>query len=82
MNYYLSLLFLLPMVLQSTRGQDIYQPGPYSVQHELYLSIFSIGLDHNIDVWAPDGPGEFPVIFFVPGFTGLGFHTAVVSHVL
>ncbi len=53
-----------------TSAQEIYQPGPFTVQHTIYLSLFNVGLDHNVDVWAPDGSGEFPVVFFIPGFTG------------
>lgn len=54
-----------------TSAQDIYEYGPYTVQHEYYLGIFNFGLTHNIDVWAPASPGEFPTIYFVPGITGV-----------
>ena len=56
--------------LSSTRAQDIYEPGPYTVQHVYYLNLFNLGLSHNIDIWAPDAPGEFPIIYYVPGVTG------------
>ena len=53
-----------------TNGDEIFQVGQYSVQHKLYLSLFTWGLDHSVDVWAPQGEGTFPVIYFVPGIAG------------
>jgi hypothetical protein len=54
-----------------TSGQDIYQAGPYAVKHKLYLgSFFNWGVGHDVDVWAPEAGGDFPVIYFIPGVTG------------
>jgi hypothetical protein len=53
-----------------TNAEDIFEVGPFTVQHKLYLSLFTWGLDHSVDVWAPQGEGNFPVIYFIPGIAG------------
>ena len=37
----------------------------------LYLATFNNGLDHQVDVWAPDAPGKFPVIYMLGGMGAL-----------
>lgn len=64
--------FILTILnLNLASSQDIFQAGPHTVQQSLYLSLVNYGLNHNVDVWAPASPGEFPVLYFVPGVTGL-----------
>jgi protein-S-isoprenylcysteine O-methyltransferase Ste14 len=65
-----AILLLAGLVSGLTSGQDIYQTGPYSVRHKLYMGLFNWGDGHNMDVWAPEAAGEFPVIYFISGFTG------------
>jgi hypothetical protein len=65
-----SLLFSLAVAFATT-GVEIYQPGPYAVHHKLYNSLFIWGLDHSVDVWAPEGEGNFPVVYFIPGLAGV-----------
>jgi len=69
---YLLLLGLLSLLSLSS-ANDIYSPGPYEVEHKLFLSLFQGGLDHNLDVWAPKAEGTFPVIYFIPGLAGIDF---------
>ena len=33
----------------------------------LYWGTFNGGLDHQLDVWAPDTPGKFPIIYNLGG---------------
>jgi len=61
---------LLLTLLVFVRSEDIYQPGPFEVQHKLYFSLFNFGLDHDIDVWAPQAAGSYPIIYFIPGIAG------------
>ena len=62
--------FLLLLNWNFVISQDIFQAGPHEVQHSLYYSLTNYGLNHNVDIWAPASPGEFPVLYFVTGVTG------------
>ena len=49
-----------------------YETGPYAVRQTSYGSIFNSELDHYLKVWAPDAPGEFPLVYHFTGLAGLG----------
>jgi len=66
---------------------DPYNDGPYPPEHRLYLATFNNGLDHQVDVWAPDAPGKFPVIYMMggmgaifPGALYVDMFTHLASH--
>jgi len=61
---------LCVILLVVARADDVYQPGPYEVNHKLYYGLFNAGLDHDVDVWAPTAEGSFPIIYFIPGIAG------------
>merc|ERR550539_1101587 len=48
---------------------DPWSRGPYSTEHKLYFPQLNAGLDHQVDVWAPDAAGTFPIVY---NFGGLG----------
>ena len=71
MNSIISLALLLATVIITVSSTgEIYQPGPHTVKYNQYNSLFIWGLDHSVDVWAPEGEGTFPVIYFVTGVAG------------
>jgi len=45
--------------------------GPFEPRHKFYNRFLINELDHELDVWAPDGPGTFPVIYFLGGLGGI-----------
>ena len=49
---------------------DPYQKGPLEVKHQNYYRVLTSGLDHNLKVWAPNEPGNFPVVYFNSGLAG------------
>ena len=70
------ILLISLIVTFASSEVNIYQEGPYTVQHKLYNSLFIWGLDHSVDVWAPEGEGNFPVVYFIPGIAGV-YQTAL-----
>ena len=69
-SFLLVVTLLAALARTSTSEVDVYQPGPYSVKHNIFVSLFTWGLDHNVEVWAPEAEGNFPVIYFIPGLAG------------
>ena len=76
MRYTLAVIFseLLFCVLGSVSNQFPYETGPYAVRQASYGSIFNSELDHYLKVWAPDAPGEFPLVYHFTGLAGLGVY--------
>lgn len=50
---------------------DPFVPGDLPVNHTAYRQALTLFLDTNIDVYAPNVPGNFPVFYFVTGFGGI-----------
>lgn len=52
---------------------DPFEEGPYLVNSTQYLQLVNPiwDLDTNLNVYAPNEPGNFPVLYFVTGFGGL-----------
>jgi chlorophyllase len=49
---------------------DPFVPGDYPINHTAYRQALSLFLDTNIDVYAPNATGNFPVFYFTTGFGG------------
>lgn len=49
---------------------DPFTPGEYPINHTTILNALNIFSDTNLDVYAPNVPGHFPVFYFVTGLTG------------
>ena len=65
-------VFYLPTSLSKSVSKD-YDPfvaGPFPVNHTSYLSPLTLFLDTNLDVYAPNAPGAFPVFYFITGLGG------------
>jgi hypothetical protein len=65
-------VFYLPASLSKSVSED-YDPfvaGPFAVNHTSYLSPLTLFLDTNLDVYAPNATGAFPVFYFITGFGG------------
>lgn len=50
---------------------DAFDEGPYFVNHTDFYQLANPTLDHNLGVFAPNEPGNFPVFYFVTGFAGI-----------
>ena len=50
---------------------DPFSPGEYPINHTAYRQALSLFLDTNIDVYAPNATGNFPVFYFITGFGGI-----------
>ena len=62
------LLSLPPLALGTT---DPYSSGPYHVRSVSFSSSdLSPALERNVDVWAPNVEGTFPLLFFQGGSGG------------
>ena len=48
---------------------DPFYPGDYPVNSSVFAQIINPFLDLNLDVFAPNAPGNFPVFYLI---TGLG----------
>lgn len=55
---------------RSVRNIDPFVPGEHPVNNTLILNAITIATDTNIDVFAPNTPGDFPVFYFVTGLAG------------
>nr|CAH0100765.1 unnamed protein product [Daphnia galeata] len=63
---------------------DPFSPGEYPINHTAYRQALSLFLDTNIDVYAPNATGNFPVFYFITGFGGLvpaEAHTELFSQI-
>ncbi len=50
---------------------DPFVPGDYPINHTAYRQALTLFLDTNIDVYAPNSTGNFPVFYFITGFGGI-----------
>ncbi|XP_057366130.1 uncharacterized protein LOC130686987 [Daphnia carinata] len=46
-------------------------PGEFAINHTAYRQALNLFLDTNVDVYAPNATGNFPVIYFITGFGGI-----------
>ena len=62
------ILVLVPIALFQAEAFEPYERGPYEVTRISYSSLFNQGLQSNLRVWAPNAPGNFPVLYFLVRF--------------
>lgn len=67
--------------------QGFYSPGELPVNHTSFYNALSLFLDTNLEVYAPNAPGNFPVVYFLTGVTDVvpatsysNFLTHIASH--
>ncbi|EFX74152.1 hypothetical protein DAPPUDRAFT_109234 [Daphnia pulex] len=63
---------------------DPFIPGDYAINHTAYRQALTLFLDTNIDVYAPNSTGNFPVFYFITGFGGIvpaEAHTLLLSQI-
>ena len=53
------------------RAVDPFVPGQYPVNYTAFQQIINPFVDLNVDVYAPNAPGDFPVMYFITGFGGI-----------
>lgn len=56
---------------------DPYVPGELTVNYTRFNGLLTLFLDTNLDVYAPNAAGSFPVLYFM---TGLGGNIAPQVH--
>ena len=61
-------IFFLVIALFQAEAFEPYERGPYEVTRISYSSLFNQGLQSNLRVWAPNAPGNFPVLYFLVRF--------------
>merc|ERR1712013_162574 len=66
-----SILILLAFGVFASTSDGPWEAGPFQPKHKFYNRFLINGLDHELDVWAPDGAGTFPVIYFLGGLGGI-----------
>jgi len=69
----------------STENRAIVDPfvlGDYPVNATAFQQIINPFLDVNLDVYAPNAPGNFPVMYFVTGFGGIIQNNGSLSMVM
>lgn len=69
----IKLFLLFSFFLISTKGQKIidpFVPGDLPVNQTVILNVITIAIDTNIAVFAPNVPGNFPVLYFITGLAG------------
>ena len=49
---------------------DPFFPGDYPVNSSVFAQIINPFLDLNLDVFAPNAPGNFPVFYLITGLGG------------
>jgi hypothetical protein len=59
---------------------DPFVPGDYPINHTAYRQALTLFLDTNIDVYAPNSTGNFPVFYFITGFGGILHITILVCN--
>lgn len=50
---------------------DPFGEGEFAINHTAYRQALNLFLDTNIDVYAPNATGNFPVIYFITGLGGI-----------
>uniref|UniRef100_A0A0P6DNC3 Arylacetamide deacetylase n=1 Tax=Daphnia magna TaxID=35525 RepID=A0A0P6DNC3_9CRUS len=69
---------------QLHRLMDPFVPGDLPVNHTAYRQVLNLFLDTNIDVYAPNATGNFPVLYFATGFGAIipaEAHTILLSSI-
>jgi hypothetical protein len=64
---------IFPASEELDRLIDPFVPGEYPINHTAYRQALNLFLDTNIDVYAPNATGSFPVFYFITGFGGIQF---------
>ncbi len=65
-----SFLFLVIATSAASGLENPYEAGSFEVGDASYGSLLVPGLDHNLEIWAPNAEGNFPVAYFLTGFAG------------
>ena len=60
------------------RAVDPFVPGQYPVNYTAFNQIINHFVDLNVDVYAPNAPGDFPVMYFITGFGGISINLIVI----
>lgn len=50
---------------------DPFGEGEFAINHTAYRQALNLFLDTNVDVYAPNATGNFPVIYFITGLGGI-----------
>lgn len=50
---------------------DPFGPGEFVVNHTAYRQALNLFLDTNVDVYAPNATGNFPIVYFITGIGGI-----------
>lgn len=58
------------IVASNSKIIDPFEEGPYVVNSSTYYQLLNPSVDTNLNVYAPNEPGNFPVFYFVTGFAG------------
>ena len=56
--------------VESANSLKLFEHESY-IKFRLILANFNEDLDHQLDVWAPDAKGKFPVILNLSGMGGI-----------
>ena len=51
-----------------------FDEGPFVVNQTDFYRLVNPTIDLNLGVFAPNEPGNFPVLYFVTGFAGIIFY--------
>lgn len=54
-------------ILTCLSAEDPWTDGPHEAVRRLYLMSLT-GLNHELDVWAPNSPGKVPILYQMGGF--------------
>lgn len=50
--------------------EKLFSLGDLPVNHTTFYHVTTLLLDTNLEVYAPNAPGNFPVVYFLTGITG------------
>lgn len=53
--------------------QLFFSPGELPVNHTTFYNALTLFVDTNLEIYAPNVPGDFPVMYFLTGITGIVF---------
>ncbi len=89
MGKYFLLLVPLALLLPSSWATvdtkiiyDAFEEGPFFVNQTDFYHLANPTIDHNLGVFAPNEPGNFPVFYFVTGFGGNVFSNIIFKEVI
>ena len=66
MNTRIIFLSISLAILKCRCAEDPWTDGPHEAVRRLYLMSLT-GLNHELDVWAPDTPGKVPILYMMGG---------------